>query len=129
AIVSTDTGLYIRDLASRTGVIVNGRKVKEADLHDGDIVQIGSFRFRYTDPSGTTRLGITPKPAGAMLEVDGTTLTPIDGRTILIGRRPICDISLPEASVSNTHAMVFEINGQRFIRDLGSRTGTLVNGQ
>lgn len=128
-IISTDTGLYLRDLASRSGVLVEGRKVKDVDLHDGDTVQIGSFQFRFADPAGNTRLGITPKPVAAMLEMDGSTLTPIDSRTILIGRRPSCDISLPEASVSNTHALIFEINGQRFIRDLGSRTGTLVNGK
>lgn len=128
-IISTDTGLYLRDLASRTGVLVEGRKAKDVDLHDGDAVQIGSFRFRFSDPAGATRLGITPKAVAAMLEMDGSTLTPIDSRTLLIGRRPACDISLPEASVSNTHALIFEINGQRFIRDLGSRTGTLVNGK
>jgi hypothetical protein len=34
-----------------------------------------------------------------------------------------------DSAVSNTHALIFEVNGQRFIRDLGSRTGTLVNGK
>lgn len=129
SLISTDTGLYLRDLSSRTGVLLNGRRVKESDLRDGDVVQVGSFRFRFTDPSGASRLGITPRPAAAMLEMDGATLTPIDGRTILIGRRPTCDIALPEASVSNTHCLIFEANGHRFIRDLGSRTGTLVNGK
>jgi len=55
--------------------------------------------------------------------------TPLDTRTVLIGRRPTCDIPLSEAAASNTHALIFEVNGHRFIRDLGSRTGTLVNGK
>lgn len=128
-VISTDNGLYLRDLASRTGVLVNGRKVKEADLRDGDKIQVGSFKFTFTDPAGPNRFPITPKAAPAMLEMDGHTLTPVDGRTLLIGSRAICDITIEEAAVSNTHALIFEVNGHRFIRDLGSRTGTLLNGK
>lgn len=128
-VISTDNGLYLRDLASRTGVLVNGRKVKESDLRDGDKVQVGSFKFLFTDPAGPNRFPITPKAAPAMLEMDGHTLTPVDGRTLLIGSRPTCDITIEEAAVSNTHALIFEVNGHRFIRDLGSRTGTLLNGK
>ena len=36
---------------------------------------------------------------------------------------------LKEASVSNVHAIIFELNHQHYIRDLGSRTGTFVNGE
>ena len=128
-IISTDSGLYLRDLASRTGVVVNGRRAKEVDLRDGDSVQIGSFKFKFTDPAGPVRFPVAAKVPAAMLEIDGATLTPVDGRSVLIGRRPVCDIPLLEASVSNTHALIFEVNGQHFIRDLGSRTGTLVNGK
>ena len=128
-IIATDNGLYIRDLASRSGVIVNGRRVKEADLRDGDTLQIGSFKFKFGDPAGPVRFPLTPKAAAAVLDIGGGAHTPLDSRTLLIGRRPTADIPVNNASISNTHALLFEVNGQRFIRDLGSRTGTLVNGK
>ncbi|HSU66951.1 MAG TPA: FHA domain-containing protein [Tepidisphaeraceae bacterium] len=127
-IIATKSGMYVRDLASRTGVLVNGRKVREVDLQDGDLIQIGSFQFKVQEPTGTIHLATTPPPPVAMLEMDGHTLTPIDGRTILIGRRPGCDLTLDSPSISNTHAVIFEVDNRRYIRDLGSRTGTIVNG-
>src|SRR5438477_571499 len=44
-VVTGDDGCYIRDLASRTHVLVNAHEVKEADLLDGDVVQVGAFTF------------------------------------------------------------------------------------
>ncbi|HVT88950.1 MAG TPA: FHA domain-containing protein, partial [Tepidisphaeraceae bacterium] len=65
----------------------------------------------------------------AKLEISGADYPiVIDQRVILIGRRPSCDIHLLEDSVSTAHAVIFECDGQRFVRDLGSRTGTFVNG-
>src|SRR6266545_1677727 len=45
-IVNCARGVYIRDLASRTKVLVNERDVREAVLKTGDILQIGKFQFR-----------------------------------------------------------------------------------
>jgi DNA-binding NtrC family response regulator len=42
-----DDGFVITDLGSRNGVIVNGRRVREAPLVDGDIVRIGDALFRF----------------------------------------------------------------------------------
>lgn len=127
-IVNGKSGMYIRDLASRSGVLINGRRVREVEIQDGDLVQVGSFKFKFQEPIGAIHLATTPRPPVAMLEIDGHTLTPIDGRTTLIGRRPTCDIPLDSPAVSNTHAIIFETDGRRYIRDLGSRTGTQVNG-
>src|SRR3954451_10338167 len=68
-IINADTGFYVRDLASRTEVIVNGRPVREADLHDGDVLQVGPFTFRFTDPTSAGRRRPAPNPpAVAVLE-------------------------------------------------------------
>ncbi len=100
------------------------------NLHDGDSVQFGSFRFRFVDRSAK-RASVKPKVCEpAALEVDGSVdPLPINHRVTVIGRRADCEISLIEASVSTVHAVIFEINGDRYIRDLGSRTGTHVNGE
>ena len=107
-------------------MFVNGRTVKESELRDGDQLQIGNFKFKFADPS--KRRSPKPAPAGA-LEVTGS-VEPVrlEGKATVIGRRPTCDLSLIESSVSTVHALVFEANGKRYVRDLGSRTGTYING-
>ena len=47
---SSDSGLCIRDLNSRNGTLVNGRKLspdETAELAEGDLLQFGRERFRY----------------------------------------------------------------------------------
>ena len=129
ALISTNSGFYIRDLASRERVIINGKAQKEADLKDGDQIKIGSFAFKFSNPATRNRLS-TPTAREAVLHIDGSDVPmPIEGKTVVIGRRPTADIALIELSASTIHAIIFEIDGQRYIRDLGSRTGTFVNGR
>ena len=48
----------------------------------------------------------------------------------LVGRQEdLCDIFLPEVSVSKIHCLSVRTDGLLFIRDLGSTNGTKVNGQ
>jgi pSer/pThr/pTyr-binding forkhead associated (FHA) protein len=124
-------GCYVRDLASRTHVLVNGQQVKEAELKDGDVLGIGPFTFRFTDPNKKPRRrgGVQTNVAAGVLRISTRTLPfALDARTTLIGRRPTCDVAVDDMDVSTTHAVVFELDGKRYIRDLGSRTGTFVNG-
>jgi len=128
ALISTNSGFYIRDLASRERVIINGKAQKEADLKDGDQIKIGSFSFKFSNPASRNRLSTSAREA--VLHIDGSDVPmPIEGKTVVIGRRPTADIALIELSASTIHAIIFEIDGQRYIRDLGSRTGTFVNGR
>lgn len=49
---------------------------------------------------------------------------------VLIGRDPLCDIVLDDLQASRRHARIaLDPSGAHFIEDLGSRNGTLVNGQ
>ncbi|MDB5333334.1 MAG: transporter ATP-binding protein, partial [Phycisphaerales bacterium] len=131
AILINDRGtLYVRDLASRDHVYVNGKQIRETDLKNGDLVKFGSFTFKFVDGSGKGRSKPTNRAPEAELEISGSSLPmPFDGRVMVIGRRPGCDVVLDEQSVSTIHAAIFEFDGRHYIRDLGSRTGTLVNGQ
>ncbi|MFQ5418084.1 MAG: FHA domain-containing protein [Myxococcota bacterium] len=46
-----ETGTYsIEDLQSTNGTKVNGKRVRSADLVDGDEIQIGHTRFRFVLP-------------------------------------------------------------------------------
>lgn len=46
-ISQSDTGYILRDLNSENGTYVNGERVKERQLQDGDRVQIGTVRFVF----------------------------------------------------------------------------------
>jgi pilus assembly protein CpaF len=48
---------------------------------------------------------------------------------VRIGKDADCDLRLPGWRVSGRHAELFVSNDQGFLRDLGSSTGTLVNGK
>src|SRR5687768_8378536 len=72
-IVNADSGAYIRDLASRMGVQVNGRQAAELPLRDGDEVQIGRFTFRFNaspNPQPTEAAPHKPAAAGSV-QADG----------------------------------------------------------
>ncbi len=127
-LVQTRSGTYIRDLLSREHLYVNGDQVREVVLNDGDLVKIGKFTFKYQ--SAKVRLKPEVDPGPGVIDVTGGEMPiPIEERVMLIGRRPGSDIALLEESVSTAHAVIFQMNGDRFIRDLGSRTGTRVNGK
>jgi pSer/pThr/pTyr-binding forkhead associated (FHA) protein len=45
-------GYQVRDCGSRAGTQLNGDRITEATLHDGDILQVGPFSFRLALPTG-----------------------------------------------------------------------------
>src|SRR5882762_4062532 len=126
-ILSEGSKVHIRDLNSRTKVFVNGREVKQADLREGDQVKVGRFLFRFTAGPQIQSAARRRTLAPAQLETDAGDSTRLNQRVIVIGQREGCDLVIPGENVSTTHAAIFDINGRRFIMDLGSRAGTLVN--
>ena len=128
-IVNEQGQLYLRDLQSRTHTYVNGEAVTEADLKPGDVIDVGSFRFRVSAKARVRHTVASGAPPAAMHVNGGEMPIPLEQRVILIGRRPTCDISLIEESASTAHAVIYELGDRRVIRDLGSRTGTFVNGR
>ena len=49
--------------------------------------------------------------------------------SVVLGSAPECDIRLDEAGVSERHAEIRRVDGKALLlRDLGSKTGTLLNG-
>ncbi|MEM8864315.1 MAG: SpoIIE family protein phosphatase [Planctomycetota bacterium] len=53
----------------------------------------------------------------------------LDADQSIIGRSSDCQVSLDVAAVSRRHAALVQDAGRFFVEDLGSRNGTLVNGQ
>jgi pSer/pThr/pTyr-binding forkhead associated (FHA) protein len=47
-IMKTDGGFFIEDLNSKHGVALNGKEVHQRKLHNGDLIDIGSFRLKFS---------------------------------------------------------------------------------
>jgi hypothetical protein len=63
------------------------------------------------------------RPRVPCLALPATTAT-----RMLVGRAPNCDCVLPESCVSRKHAQLWRDGERWYLRDLGSRNGTRVNG-
>ena len=60
---------------------------------------------------------------------DKQSMWPLDGPMLVIGRSSRHPIHIPDATVSKDHAEITSRSGQYYLRDLGSRNGTRVNGR
>lgn len=70
-IVAGETGaLIVRDLASTNGIFVNGNKIHEAHLKDGDLILVGRTKFEFH--SAEHRL-VTASTGAAAAPLDETT--------------------------------------------------------
>lgn len=126
AVIQDKNCLYVRDLASRTGLSVNHQVVREAQLRDNDELQIGPHIFRVRCPQ-TDSPGHGSGTIAAAVQTGTAEPVPIVGRSLLIGSRPNSDFPVNDPDVSSTHALIFEMNGYHYLRDLASRTGSYVN--
>jgi len=149
AVVShVDGGYEIRDV-SANGIRVNGVRVVGARrLAQSDVVQVGTEEFRFhadAVPSAPAQSGssalrsflVAPAsdapPALAILTITNTG--PANGRRFElrvplanIGRGAHNDVSIEDASISDSHAKLQYRDRSWFITDLGSRNGTYAGG-
>jgi hypothetical protein len=82
----------------------------------------------------TTRVSPAPPAKGRrvpvqLVLVDGVGPTSVKLVTpeTLLGRDPSCHFSIPDSSVSQRHARVYQSDGEWYVEDLGSTNGTYVN--
>jgi len=66
--------------------------------------------------------------AGSRPRVPSLALPRVDGVRVVLGRAPNCDCVLSEECVSRRHAELWRERGRWYLRDIGSRNGTRVNG-
>lgn len=130
-ILHESDGIYLRDLGSRNKSFVNNRAVREVRLRDDDVVRFGPFTFLCHSGFSMTA-DQTPRKVGELRvtsERGATRILPLTKQTFLIGCRYSCDLMLTGEEIGLAHALVFQREGIRYIRDLTSPSGTLVNNQ
>jgi pSer/pThr/pTyr-binding forkhead associated (FHA) protein len=135
--------VYILRDSSRNGTFINGERVLQAQLRDGDQVRIGANILLFHISSGIATSALagkvtTPNRLPPIIELrphivvkgleEGVT-QPFDEDCVTIGRRVDNHISIDEDNISRRHASIERRDGQYFIRDMGSANGTRLNDQ
>lgn len=111
------------DNNSTFGIRLNRIPVKEAPLHEGDVITLGIRDFTVRLRSNQLTLEPFSMPEN-MSEATDTI------NNLRIGRDDDCDISLQHPMVSRLHAIVTKLSdGTLCIIDQNSANGTYVNGR
>ena len=131
AIVKKRGSLVVVDRGSRNGIYFQGAKVPEHKLAAGDQVGIGDCRLYAEMPE--VGAGKGPEREFNQLEqLNGEkkgSIYKLDKPTVRLGTASECEIILNDSVVSHFHASIEQkSDGSSWIRDLGSRNGTQVNG-
>lgn len=122
--------VWIRDLGSRNGIFVLGRKVPEKRLDVGVSVSIGQCRLvvEKTDERDVARV----LPFHRLERLNGDkagSFCDIAAEVLPIGSAVADGILCPSVLVSKRHAEILhKPDDSCWIRDLGSRNGTTING-
>jgi len=153
----TAEGYILENLSSVNPATQNGKVITEPVLlREGDILQIGSTFFRFTEkepslsekreeaapPSFEETEDLSSVSFGGSAEARwlikviagpnaGAEFSLQKSSTYIIGKDPnLCDIIFQDLSVSRQHARIsVDENEAIFIEDLGSRNGVIVNGE
>jgi type III secretion system YscD/HrpQ family protein len=147
----TPEGYILENLSSVNPATQNGKILTDPVLlHEGDIIQIGSTFFRFSEHLPVEPTFSTPEEPADLASLATATLPEArwmikvitgpntgaefymqKGKTYTLGKDPeLCDIIFQDLSVSRQHARLW-INeeDQVVIEDLGSRNGTVVGGK
>jgi len=68
----------VKDLGSRNGILVNGTKIPEAQLRNGDVVQIGHLQVKFVDEVGPFRDAPAAASDAATVVVDNAKTIRLD---------------------------------------------------
>lgn len=131
----------LEDLKSANGTQRNDMLVDRVVLEDGDVVQVGATRLRFSiaDAGGAADVDEIrledPAEAGARFELAFVTgeraaeRVKIAGDKVTLGRRGSNTVVFKDSKVSGVHAEVAVEGGRVVLRDLGSTNGTFLEGK
>ena len=121
--LSTDT------FAERVGLAYQARSGAElAELTSDVRPARAPRRFLLAAVEWLSGLQADVEAAWSRPRVPSLGLPRVDGIRVVVGRAPDCDCVVPEDCASRRHAEIWRERGRWFLRDLGSRNGTRLNG-
>ena len=139
-VIVRDDHVTLTDLGSAAGTRVGERRISGRRVGEGSVINVGQTRFSLVDvdafqggpSSGAT---ILSSPSGSSLSLVARS-GPDAGKSFLlssarnvIGRDPSAEVVLSDPTVSRRHALVRIDPDRSIISDLGSRSGTQVDGE
>ncbi|HQL86331.1 MAG: FHA domain-containing protein [Lentisphaerae bacterium] len=131
AVVKRRGKLVVVDRGSRNGIYFQGAKVPEHRLAAGDQVGVGECRI-YADWPAASAIRGPEREFNQLEQLNGEkkgAIYKLDKQNVRIGSAADCDIVLNDSVVSQFHAAIEQkADGGCWIRDLGSRNATKVNG-
>ena len=128
AIVNTGESLVVCDLRSRSGTFVNNRLIRTEHLRQGDQFRVGSIPLRAEFTQAGPERGRSAERWEPLTLLVGDRRIEVSSAAAVIGRRDNCEVVLDSPDVSLAHALLFRLGGIPCVFDLGSRSGTLLNG-
>ena len=138
-----DDKFILLDVGSASGTKVNNQPVAGKSLAAGGVIQIGQTQLTLVDveageaapqaSASDATMVSQPESGGGVLIVQsgpdsGKSFPLVQGENV-IGRDNDCQIILSDQTVSRQHAMVRRQEEACTVHDLGSRTGTRVDGE
>ena len=138
-----DGSINVYDYGSTGGTQVNGKILSGKVLHPNSVIRVGETelklmkidnpsQFKQATMSGRTMVDQRGEHAAVLMGISGRdagrTFILLDGENS-IGRSANCGIDLSDDTVSREHAMVRCEGGKLSVFDLGSTSGTSVDGQ
>ena len=133
-------GVEVTDLGSANGTYVNGTRVRApARMTDRDVLRIGLIRLKLAAPGEPGRARATQESAcvvetGPYLTIanhafHGRRRFYLAGGDLVVGRDPASGIHVDDPRISRIHAAFRRRGRAVYVEDLGSSSGTFVNGQ
>lgn len=123
---------YIQDLKSRNGIYFMGEKIQLRKLSGGDIYSIGDCKLIVEDAAphiAHTKSRVAFHRLEQLTGKDRGKIYHLREDNIKIGAASGCGIVLDDSLVSHIHAVLENHNdGTCWLKDMGSRNGTKVNG-
>jgi type II secretory pathway predicted ATPase ExeA len=86
--METPEGWLLLDLGSTNGCFVNGRRVREHQLRDGDLIAVGHHQLRFAGAGTTVRTGVYQRPVGLKDAESSGTFESHRTDTTLIAPKP-----------------------------------------
>ena len=125
-ILNDNGAIFIKDLASSNGTLVNGKRISELQLQKGDMLKFGNISFNWEQYLNSHQK-IPASPVNNPGKKMGLASLLNDKNEIIIGRSNDCDIVVNDSAVSRKHLRVIKFKGGYYAEDLGSTNGSYLN--
>jgi len=120
---------YITDLGSRNGIFYQNKRVKERKLAPGDKISLGECSIIVDIVVEKVKRLSQFHRLVYMNEKGKQIIVNISKPQMILGSAGDCDLIFHDQLISSQHAeLMLKSDGSCWLRDLGSRNGTSVNG-